>query len=169
MLFTRLFPKSKAVALNEAVVTRVAIVTEVLAVRVSVPEVAVRAMLAMPDVAFEDADMLIFAGEPAARDRIDGVAMTPAGSDPTVIATPPGKAVQRRGNYCYRLRSPARNHRDCRWSGYERKISLALRFLVAPAATAKKCGEEDSKEYRWRLHIPLGSLRGMAPSKVRRF
>jgi hypothetical protein len=46
-------------------------------------------MIAMPGVVLEDADRVIFPSEPAARESFGGVAMTPAGSDPTVTATPP--------------------------------------------------------------------------------
>ena len=59
ILLTRLFPKLKAEVLNDAVVTGVAIAREMAALCMSVPDVPVRAILAVPGVAVDDADMLI--------------------------------------------------------------------------------------------------------------
>jgi hypothetical protein len=88
--FTRLLAKLKEVPLNEAVVIGGgggAIVRDEEALCVSVPEVPVRAMLAVPATAVEDALMLICMSEPGITERLIGVAVTPAGSEPSVTAT----------------------------------------------------------------------------------
>ena len=50
---------------------------------VMAPDVPGSAMLALPGAAAEDAEMLIVWSVPGARERVDGVAVTPAGSGPT--------------------------------------------------------------------------------------
>src|SRR5215475_2233328 len=94
VLFTRLLPKSNAVVLNDAVVIGAggaAIVNAVAALCESVPEVPVTVMFAVPGAALAAAVMLIGLCEPGVSDRLDGVAVTPAGSVPTVTAMLPLK------------------------------------------------------------------------------
>ena len=79
VLFTRLSPKSNAVVLSEALVIGGAIVKEVVASCVSVPEVPLRVRVPVPGAALPDADMPICPWEPAIIDTLDGVAVTPAG------------------------------------------------------------------------------------------
>ena len=88
---TRSSPKLKDVVLNETAVAGGPTVTEEVAVCVRVPEVPVTVTLVVAGTAVEDAEMLNVLIVSAARDRLDGVAVTPAGRVPSVTATVPLK------------------------------------------------------------------------------
>ena len=92
VLFTRLFPKLKDVALSEAAVVGAAMCKEAVALCESEPEDPVIVTLAVPGEALEDAVMVTCPRELAGvRERDDGVAVTPAGSDPIATAMGPSK------------------------------------------------------------------------------
>lgn len=83
--------------------------------------------------------MLIFAMEPAARSNDQRRCHDAPRERSDCNCNTSDRSVHRRSNYCCRLRSPTRNHRHCRWSGYEGKINVAL-GLIAVHATTKKNG-----------------------------
>ena len=92
VLLTRLLPKLKEAALNEAVVDNggaALTVNAAVTLWESEPEVPWRAMLAVPAAAVGPAVTVICCSEPAVIDKVIGVAVTPVGSEPTVTLTFP--------------------------------------------------------------------------------
>src|SRR6185312_689667 len=91
-LLTRSSPKSNDVPLSETDARAGAMVSAEVALWLRVPEVPVTVMLAVPAGAEEDTERLNSPSEPDVRFRLEGVAVTPSGREPSVTATFPLKS-----------------------------------------------------------------------------